>query len=457
MSGKALTRLRPKVLILAAAVAFPAILFYTVLFRQALNIPLFDDYDALLDFLNQMTELRTGPAKASYFLVAQHNEYKLFFERGLAWLELIFSGHIDLRFLCALGNGFVLLLGILLWKMFLPNHKNLAFRLAFFVPISWLLFQLQYIGTLNWAMGSLQNFPVLFFSLGAIYLLVRETRWGFCAALVFLVLAIASSGNGLLLVPIGILILVANHTYVRVMSWLAVSAGCIGAYAYHYNTMSSQSPVHDSIFAALMGLRLLFVIAFIGNAAAFPINQHFLGVGAILCPFLGVVLCIFFFYLVRRGYSQRNPLVSYCVLFLLLTAVGVAGLRSDLGLMQSLSSRYGIYSALFLIFAWVAIVEEFLQYKSAPLRRNGALLSAIAVSVLFCLGMDVGGWHYSIDRNRKLVRGMAVYEHPISPDSIAGPILPMPHQPARSDAVDLQSRATLTKSIALGIYRPPAF
>ena len=262
-------------LILAAAVAFPAILFYTILFRHALNVPLFDDYDALLAFLNQMAELRTGPAKASYFLVAQHNEYKLFFERGLAWLELIFSGHIDLRFLCALGNGFVLLLGILLWKMFLPNHKNLASRLAFFVPISWLLFQFQYIGTLNWAMGSLQNFPVLFFSLGAIYLLVRETRWGFCAALAFLVLAIASSGNGLLLVPIGMLILVANHSYVRVMGWLAVSAGCVGAYAYHYNTMSSQSPVHDSIFAALMGLRLLFVIAFIGNAAAFPLNQQF--------------------------------------------------------------------------------------------------------------------------------------------------------------------------------------
>ena len=38
---------------------------------------------------------------------------------------------------------------ILLWKMFLANTKNLAARLAFFIPVSWLLFQLQYVETLG--------------------------------------------------------------------------------------------------------------------------------------------------------------------------------------------------------------------------------------------------------------------------------------------------------------------
>src|SRR5580658_1504501 len=60
-------------------VALPAILFYTVLFRNLRDIPLLDDYDALLVFLNQIIPLQGISAKVSYFLAAQHNEYKLFF------------------------------------------------------------------------------------------------------------------------------------------------------------------------------------------------------------------------------------------------------------------------------------------------------------------------------------------------------------------------------------------
>jgi hypothetical protein len=148
-------------------------------------------------------------------------------------------------------------------------------------------------------------------------------------------------------------------------------------------------------------------------------------------------------------------LVCYCVLFLLLTAVGVAGLRSDFGLIHSFASRYAIYSALFLIFVWIAIVEEFLQHESVCARHNRILFSAIAAAVLFSLTMDAGGWHYSGVRNRELIRGMAAFEHPTSPESTAGPVLPLPHQPANWDFVDLQAREILIQSIKTGIYRPP--
>jgi hypothetical protein len=454
MPKQALPRLRLKALLSAIAVALPAALFYSILLSQASDLPIYDDYRALLGFVNEMAGLKILSGKASYFLGAQHNEYKLFFEHGLVWFQFVVLGHLNMKLLCAIGNGFVLLLGILLWKMFLLNHKDIASRLVYFIPVSWLLFQLQYIETLNWAMASMQNLPVLFFSLGAIYLLVQTTSRGFYGALIFLILAIASSGNGLLVIPIGLLILALDRRYGHIVPWLVVSAGCVAAYAYRYNIMSSQSPIHPSILSALTGLRPLFVIAFIGNAVAFPIRAGFLGVSALLCPFLGVVLCTFLFYLVRRGYCRRNPLVCYCVLFLLLSAVGVAGLRSDLGLMQSLASRYGIYSALLLIFAWFAIVEEFLLNEGTT-RRNSIVTSAIAFAVAFSVIMNVGGWHYSVVRNRELIRGMTVFEHPVSPESTAGPILPLPNQPASSDVVDLQARAILIQSIRLGIYRPP--
>jgi hypothetical protein len=172
---------------------------------------------------------------------------------------------------------------------------------------------------------------------------------------------------------------------------------------------------------------------------------------------LGFLLCAFFVAAVRRGYVRRNPLVSYCILFLFLTAVGVAGLRSDFGLAQSLGSRYGIYSTLFLIFAWFVIVEEFLQYENVPLQHNHILLVAIAGAVLFSLSMDALGWRNLTGRSSMVILGMAAYEHPVSPESSTGPIFPLPNQNARTDELDRRAPVILRQSAKLGIYKPPTY
>jgi hypothetical protein len=458
MLTRASPRLQPKGLVAAVLVALPAVLFYGILFRHASKIPLDDDYEALLDFLNQMAQLKSASSRASYFMAAQFNEYKLFFGHAVAWLQFSFFGQADFRVLCAIGNGFVLLLAILLWIMFLPGHKNLAHRTAFFIPVSYLLFELGYAETLNWAMPSLVNLPVLVFSLGTLYLLMRGSRRAFWSALVGLILAVAASGNGLLAIPIGLVILARSRQFMRVMTWLIISAGCVAAYAYRYNPMSSQSRIPHSVLEAALRLRPLYMIAFLGNAAAFPslLGRHH-PLEVVLGLFLGLLLCAYFIVLMWRGYPRRSPTVSYCVLFLLLTAVGVAGIRSDLGISQSLDSRYVIYSALLLIFAWFSIVEEILQHQDLPLRRNRMFLVAVFGAVLFCLIMDFWGWFYLEQRNRKNVLGMATYELSVSTGSSVGPILPLPGQGARSDELEKRAPIILGQSIKLGIYRPPVF
>jgi hypothetical protein len=96
-------RLGPKVLVAALLISLPAILFYGILFRMAMNIPMFDDYEALLDFLNHIAELKSASARVSYFLAAQFNEYKLFFGHAVAWLQFAFLGHTDVRVLWRSG------------------------------------------------------------------------------------------------------------------------------------------------------------------------------------------------------------------------------------------------------------------------------------------------------------------------------------------------------------------
>ena len=455
-------RIRPQTLVAAVFVALPAILFYGILFRTAIDIPFQDDYEALLDFVNRMAELRSVSARASYFLTAQHNEYKLFFGRGIAIVQLALFGHIDIRILCALGNGFILLLAFLLWKMFLPNQKNPGDRMALFIPVSWLLFQLQYVETLNWAMPALQNLPVLVFSFASIYCLVRASGRAFYVALVCLILAVAASGNGLLMVPVGVLILIVDRRYARVLGWLATCLCCVAAYAYHYNVMSSQSQSHVSVLSTVMRLRPGYAMAFIGNAMAFAdlvitFGGHYHPLNLWLSLLLGLVLCIFFVVVAAKGYVRKNRAVSYCVLYLLLTAVAVAGLRADLGIAQSLASRYRIYSDLLLIFAWFAIAEEFLQQEMVRLRRSRILLITIAGTILFSLSMDAWGWRYLGQRNQELVLGMAAFEHPGSAGSIVGPILPGTNRTPRFKELVSKAPGIVRQSIELNIYRPPPF
>lgn len=434
--------------IIALAI-LPIFLFYAILIIELVNVPCQDDYDALLKFANNLTRLRTASEKFLYFLSAQHNEYKLFFERALVWLQMDLMPQVNFGFLCLVGDAFVLLLAVVLWKMFEPDHTGRTTRLALYLPALLLLFQLQYYETLNWAMAVLQNMPVLFFALLAIYLLPRPGRRAFYGASLCLLLAISSSGNGLVLVPVGLLILGISRRYARAVLWLVMSSFWLAIYAYHYNELSSQSPVHPSIFTAILDVRPLYALAFLG--AAVRQVQHQLPI------VLGVALCLFFAYLIRRGYTRKNPAVVYSVLFLVITALGVAGMRSDFGISQSLSSRYNIYSALMLIFAWFGFVEEFPELLRLPLRRNRIFVPVFLITLLFCVTEDALGWRDLIRRDHLLLHDMRVYEHTAEFGEPRGPVLPLPNQGPTLDKLDTLAHDVLGQAITLHTYTPRTY
>src|SRR5258708_1694930 len=308
---------RSSIPVFAAAVMLPIVFFYTYLFYMSRDIPLTDDYDAGLKFANHLVQLPNFSERLIYFVGAQHNEYKIFVGHGLVWLQLALIGHVNFAVLSALGNISVLFLGIVLWKMFLPD-VDLERRLALFLPVSLILFQYQYVETLNWPLPGVQNLPVVTCAIGSIYLLGRKTRGAFAGALGLMMLGIASSGNGFLIALVGMLMLLIGRMYTRLAAWSLTVALCAWAYAYHYNKMATQSTKHQSTLTALMHPQFTYLLGFLGSAGRFPVQA-----GAI---FLGFALCVFFGWMIWRGYLRRYPVVGYCLLFILLTAIGVAGI-----------------------------------------------------------------------------------------------------------------------------------
>jgi hypothetical protein len=272
----------------------PALIFYGLLFRNIIDLPFGDDYE-ILDFLNHLRGLHGAGTKLLYVLTAQHNEYKLIFGHSIFTLQYLLLGRVSFSGLCVIGDAAVLFLALVLWKMFLPSQANLSVRLALFVPVSWLLFQLSYGETLNWAEPALQNLYIFVFSFAAFVLMARDKARTFPGALLFLILAIAASGNGFLAAVAGALMLLKHKQFTKLISWCGVTLGMVCLYAYRYNVMSSQSQQHQSVFATLLHLKFVYIVAFLGSVGEIghSLIPHFspsvdsFGLGVCLC-----LLCI---------------------------------------------------------------------------------------------------------------------------------------------------------------------
>jgi hypothetical protein len=429
------------------AMLVPILFFYIALARHLINIPFGDDYNGVLDFLERFSDLQTTFAKLGYILNAQHNEYKTIFANFIIALQYKLFSHPDFVVLSWLGNLFVLPLFYIAWRHFLPREENLSRRLLLFVPVSFLLFQLQYAETLNWSMPGLQNIPVLVFAFACIAFLAKEDSRSFLIACTFLVLTIASSGNGFALFPIGIAMLIGRKQASRVVIWIAVVAACGALYFYHYDFLSSQQVRNGSVLQSAHYLNPIFALSFMGAAAGN--NIHLVRVSSI---FLGMAIVGVIVLMSKDRYYKMNPTIFYFVSFLVLTAIAVSGIRSKLGFHASSAGRYKIYSDLFLICCYAFLVERYGD-SLTPVRQRRYFQVALVCSVLFCAGFDIYGIRYLAARQSDMVSGVKLYE---SSNHQRGPVV-FNGDDSSAIAVELNRyfHPMIQKAESTGLYRFP--
>lgn len=442
-----ITHAKPRLAIIAVcAMLLPILVFYGLLARYAINIPYLDDYDGVLGFLEHYSRPPTAAAKLGSILYTQHNEYKTIFANAVITLQYELSGHHpNFVILSWAGNIFILALFYLLWRNFLPREDHLRQRLVLFVPVAYILFQLQYVETLNWSMPGLQNIPVLIFALASITYLVRESTWGFVLACVFLVLTIAASGNGFVLLPIGVAMLLPRKLPIRIAGWVVVSILCIVLYFHHYNVHSSQQEQNGSVLLAARHLNPIFTLSFMG--AALGSHGHLVRYLSIL---LGILIGIVLVLMVKRRYDKVNPVVFYYAAFLLLTAIAVSCIRSKLGLEASIAGRYKMYSDLLLICCYMFFVEV---YAGTLALRRRYFQVALVASILFCIRYDISGTKYLIIHKRDLVEGAQLYQvshHQQGPTEIYGDA----NKPLELQ-IDRWARGILEDAESTGMYRYP--
>ena len=383
-------------------ILLPIISFYGILARHLLNIPYLDDYNGVLDFLEHFSSLPNALAKANYIVFTQHNEYKTVFANSIIALQYAISGHPSFVLLSWFGNVFVLALFYLMWTHFLVGEENTSRRLILFAPVAYLLFQLQYAETLNWSMPGLQNIPVLIFAFASITALSRNNHRSFLLGCVLMVACIASSGNGFALLPVGILMLFQRKAWKQIGLWTLVAGLCAAIYFYRYNFHSSQQDPNGSVLHSVYHLNPIFTLSLIGSALSFhvPVIRN-------ISILVGVFIFILILSMVRRRFDKSNPVFFNFSVFLVLTAIGVSGIRSKFGIEASVAGRYKIYSDLFLVCCYVFMTESYLRNLSIQRRFFQAALIA---SILFWAVFDRRGDRYLIERNSDLVAGVELYK-----------------------------------------------
>ena len=433
-------------------VALPALVFYLILCRTAVNLPILDDYQIILGTANSLSQEHSLASRLGVVLTSEHNGYKLMFENSLVWAFHALTGHVQILPLVALGNAFPLVIFLAVALMAEFHIADRAAKILFLAPAAYFIFQLQYASALNFASSSLQHLAVVAFSLLSIYLMSKNARGTFVGSCIAATLAIASSPNGFFLAPVGVLILVQQKRWKQIAYWVTLLLLVLGLYLFHYTGVATSADSGgETAVTASHHMNPIYALSFVGSSAARYSSVLPSGV-------LGLLLCGVVVLAIQRRYFLQNPAVFYSMIFILINAVAVSGLRSDSGVAQSLASRYRTYSNLMLAFSYMFLVESFLsQWKSNGMRRT-FLAVAIAFSMAFCLASDLAGARFLEQKKVALIQSYrADWQNNRSGQELNKS--DMASNPALRRQLDAgvykANLPILRESVRLGVYQPP--
>jgi hypothetical protein len=288
-------------------ISITLIVYFTVVWNFTSYMPIMDDYDVILRFLNKY--LTGDTSQQIHLLFAQHGEHRLVFNRIVELGYFNIFGQINFLYLTLFGNLGWLLAIWLLWRY---SKHDLKINIFMFTPVVLMLLAFTHSALMTWAMASIQQYWQLLFALLAIYFLTSQQAY---KAILFLFIAVFTGGGGLVLIPLFILYYIVDKQWKQ----LGVSTiFLIGVLLLYFVVLgfekSSRNP--DILHVLLNTPKVLFmyILSFLGN---FGKTQN-------LAMAIGAILVILSFF--KSIYLFKNrPFLVWSILFIFATA-GLTGL-----------------------------------------------------------------------------------------------------------------------------------
>jgi hypothetical protein len=366
-----------------ALVAFlPPLVVLRLIRRDGVDVPFWDEWE-----LVPLLERAARGALRLRDLWAQHNEHRLLFPK-LGLVALARQTGWDVR--AEMFAGFAMAVGAFL--LVLRRLRDLVVppptRAILALGISVLVFSLA--GWENWLWGwQASSFLAVLAVVGALVALTRE-RGGPAAFLLAAALGVVASysfGSGLLIWPVGLVVLLlADVEDVRAQGgrlalWLAVGAATVAIYLRGY-----EVPAHHpspALALARPSDAARYVLGFLGS----PVSMR----APVVAGGVGLALLLGLSALVFRGRAALSggPLFFFALgLFALGCAVLAAVTRVGFGPDQALGSRYVLFGA----WLWVAdfvLLGAWTGRRVPPEERTGGRAAARIAATLVLVAIFV--------------------------------------------------------------------
>lgn len=321
-----------------------------------------DDYDAILAYLNNYKTLH-GMDKL-WELFAQHGEHRILSSRIVYVLYNSLFGAIDFTHIIYLGNLqliFVYILCIHFIRKAIPRQWFMGSLVAGFC-----LFDLNNWENADFAMACMQNYGVVLWLFLAIYLYGKSGKAWILPALFIQVLAIYSSGNGMIAMGFVVIYNLLRRDWLRgAVSGLALMV-CAPLYFVHYVAPPTGHPSTDVVKVATYFLNVVSAHAsFEGQALHIIVGIASVAVFLMVLP-VG-----------RRLQIKKEALSLLCISGFIWASMLVAAIfRSNVAGVTPFSSRYMIYPNTLLILIFVFVLYKLKDRKAVT-----------AIAVLFLAGV----------------------------------------------------------------------
>lgn len=328
-------------LLVAVLVAIPIVVIGRELVKYSVNTPWWDQ----MTFVTLMAKLHNGTLSV-YDLWTQHNEHRILVPQAV---ELVvgkatgfnFRVPVLMNLLVAIASfGFLL-------SMLGRTFTNRKLMLLLTIPLAWLMFSpLQWT---NWIWGfQLAFFMCVFFTILTIWLLTRRDL--LTSPVVFgLTLAVAAlttycNGNGLLIWPIGLALLLRRKANRRqLIWWVSVGLVFVGSYLFKFHRSPDSPPLLTIIREPLAVAK--YTLAYLGrNLATSPDNSKYTAL--IMLAILAISIAVIY----KKGKLDRVMDWLALTTYVILTGVLAAISRLNFGVNHGfISNSYATISVLFVL------------------------------------------------------------------------------------------------------------
>ena len=416
-------------------ILLPLFTFYGYFFKYMLNIPVNDDYPAVLQWLNIYVNTH-GIGPKLKLLFAQHNEHRIVFSRIWTLLSYKLQGNVNFNFLSFVGDLSLIGMGWIFFRKFRELRKSLFL----FIPVTVILFNLTSWENMTFAMCALSNFVVHFFILLTLACLTAptaENKRNVLLGVLFFGASLYTQGGGLSLYPVSIGILLYKKEYKN--AWLYGSLATLLVLFYFLGYQ--RPPQVTDLWTVLRDFKvrsIVFYFAFLGNSFDYFLIftnevEQSIGITAII----GFGFFLLYIYITRQKYWRRNLFIYSVLSLVIITGLMTAISRSPMGLYVAGASRYRINGLIFLIGLYFWFIDTYKIEAKRP------MLAILVITGWYYVVINYSQYEYLCVRQEQMYEEAWTFR--MGDSSIVNP------NPEETE----RQRETLKRSDSLNIYHLP--